>query len=201
MKRALFSLLVFLCAACFSGRVNAQAESGFGYCHLFYLTSDQADVLPFDNVCFVRDSFSVSSFRHIRVKGPIERHVDLFKGYEWAINFFLPDVKGPGKMVVKTPENMEAGYYRMPAGTCFITLSDNRSRQRSGPKTDEVDFAAVSGKLRIAEYEQPSDSQSLPSYNLHMDITVRQVDRSGGGASLTGPEIKLKGVLVMKAGQ
>lgn len=174
---------------------NAQLDSNFAYCNLFYLTSDHPEELPFDNLCFLNDNYDIVNPRKVRVIGPIREQTDLFHDYDFALTFYFPEVGPDAKLMAEKPADLLSTEQTPAPGKCFFTVSDNRLRRKYGPGSDEVDFVTVSGKVKITEFRPKSGDMPHPEFNAQMDVYLQRVDRSGPKPVLVGPLVRIKGVL------
>jgi hypothetical protein len=165
------------------------------HCSLFYLQSFNPQILPFDDACFVRDRYQMHDYHHIRVFGPIEESHDLFRKYGWSMNFYLGEVSGDGKLDLVQPKNWLAPGEDLKQGQFFFFLSDDRQAQEFGRASDKVDFVPVSGKVKVTDFQPQTAVTEYPYFSVYLDVMVQQVDRTGGGARLVGPEVRLKAVL------
>lgn len=168
------------------------------HCSLFYVKSFSPDILPFSDECFVRDRYQMHDYKHIRLFGPIEESQDLFRKYGWSMNFYLGNVKGDGPLALATPQNWLAPEEGMKEGQLFFYLSDDRSAFEFGRSSDHVDYVPVSGKIKVTDFQPKTGEMEYPYFNVQLDMMMRRLDRTGGGARLMGPEVRMKAILLVQ---
>lgn len=179
---------------------SLQADS-LSHCSLFYVQSFNPQILPFEDVCFVRDRYQMHDYKHIRVFGPIDGSKDLFRNYGWSINFFLGEVNGNGTMELVQPKNWLAPGDDLKQEQIFFYLSDDRKAKAFGRDSDKVDYVPVSGKIKVANFQPQTAATEYPYFDVQLDVMMQQVDRTGGGMRLIGPEVRFKAVLLVQEGE
>jgi hypothetical protein len=177
----------------------AQTDSAGNYCNVYYIESDAPEVLPFADDCFVVDEYTILNPRRMRTLGPIEGSISLFDRYDWAMNFYLPDVKEDDRLHAVTPRDFMDKSLEVKSGEFFLTLSDNRNATRFDPIADKVDFIAVGGHARVTAFRPKEGKMKYPEYDLQIDARVQKVDRTGDYPRLSGDPIRLRMVLVVEA--
>jgi hypothetical protein len=195
MNFSRFLLIPSLFLLLSSGSLHAQLDSNYAYCNLFYLTCDHPEILPFDNLCFLNDDWTIQNNKKVRVIGPISQQSDIFHDYEYSLTFVFPEVGPDMRLVIEKPADLLAPNQLAAPGKCYFTVSDNRTRKKFGPGSDEVDYVTVTGKVKITEYRPMTGDMLFPEYNAQLDVYLQKVDRSGAMPVLTGPMIRIKGVL------
>lgn len=186
------------CLLLLTGRTYAQPDSTIAHCSLFYVESDNQALLPFDNVCFIIHEYHIRDYRQIRVKGPINDQIDLFRDYPFAATFFLPEINSEQRLSIKLPRDWESPIQDMEPGTMFMTLSDKRDSEEYGKGPDRVDWVAVSGEIKITEFTPQGEGMRHPEFNVQMNIMLQQVDRSGPEPVVQGEKVRFKAVLTVK---
>ena len=195
-SKTLFLALVFVIFALPLAQAQAPGGSEAALCNFFYVTSDNQELLPFDDDCFIQENISLDNLQMVREKGPISTQVDLFRDYPWSFRIYLPEIDHDQRIFVSVPTALLARDQKMQPGEFFMTISDNRERRKYGKNADEVDFVAVSGKARVTEYLEPVGDQKHGEFNVQIDINVKQVERTpSGSARIVGEPIRFKGVL------
>lgn len=182
------------------GSCFGQKDSLGHYCNVFYLTSDNHDVLPFDNDCFIVDRYTLHNPHHFRTVGPIVDHIDLFKHFPWVISFHLPEINSEGDRVsLQIPDDYLAKGVEMPEGKFFLTITDNRDGSRYEPVSENIDFVAISGNGRVTGFRPMDEGDThYHEYDLQIDVRVRKLDRSGTEPKLTGEPIRVRFVVVVE---
>jgi hypothetical protein len=202
IRTVLLLLAVFLLYC--PGNVHAQnpapvaADSTGAYCNVFYVTSDNAAILPFAEQCFIADQYSIKDPTNFRAIGPVDGAISLFDRFDWLLHFYLPIPKENDRLQVAMPADLYSKALKMNSGTMFITLADNRSSSRFDPPLDNVDFAAVSGSAKVLEFVPQGEGMPYPNYKLQMDVRFRQVDRTGASPKFIGDPIRVKMVVVIE---
>lgn len=192
--------LVWLFFFVFPMFVFSQTEDTLGaYCNVFYITSFDQELLPFDDNCFVTDEYSISNPKDFRAIGPIIGSISLFKRYDWLMHFYLPIPEENQRLQAFVPENILEKNLEMEPGKFFITISDNRNSSRLDPVMDNVDFALVGGNAKVLEFEPVQGSMPYAEYKLQMDLRFRKVDYSSGKGVFVGSPFRLKMVVVIEA--
>ncbi len=206
-KLFLFSLLALSCCQLSMGQVittpgedslNSNKPGG-AYCNVFYVTSFDTEVLPFDDVCFVVDEYSMGNAKYFRCIGPIRGTIDLFRSYPWSLQFHLPYVAEGERLAVTTPEDIGAKTLEMAPGEFFVTVSDNRDPERARQGYEQIDYATVKGKATITEYHPMEGTMQFPEYTAQMDLWMSPVTYREGKAAFDGPPIRVKLVLRVEA--
>ena len=169
------------------------------YCNVFYVRTDAIEILPFADDCFVVEEYRISDPHRFRTFGPVGSTVDLFGKFDWAINFFLPNVKERDRLRVVTPRDFQSKDLKVNDGEFFLTLTDNRDATRFDPISDKVDFIAVGGSARVTDYKPQEGDMPYPEYDLQIDVRVQKVDRTGDYPRLEGLPIRLRMSLVVEA--
>lgn len=177
----------------------AQSESEGTYCNVHYIESDAPALLPFSDECFVVDEYTIQNPKRMRTLGPIGGGMDLFDRFDWAMNFYLPDVGDGDRLHAVTPRDFLAKDLKVKEGEFFITLSDNREATRFDAVSDNVDFIAVGGHARVTAFRAKEGKMKYPEYDLQIDARMQKVDRSGDYPRLSGDPIRLRMVLVVEA--
>jgi hypothetical protein len=196
------SVCILLLILGFGGLLHAQRDSTKGtYCNVFYVTSDNEALLPFNDRCFVSDEYAIKDPTNIRAIGPIEGSLSLFERYQWLIHFYLPIARPSDRLSIEMPKDFYAKTLKMAQSKFFVTISDNRSSSRFDPVLDNVDFAAVSGSAKVLEFEDAKPGEPFASYKLQMDMRFRQVDRTGDSPKLVGDPIRVKMMVVIEPKQ
>ena len=168
---------------------------GGAYCNVFYVTSFNTDVLPFDDVCFVVDEYSMGNAKSFRCIGPIKGTIDLFRSYPWSIRFHMPYVTEGERLVVKAPADLNTSELDMAPGEFFISLSESEGGELGRNTNLKMDFAASKGKATITEYKPMQGEMKFPEYTAQIDLYFRKVDHSSGTPTMTGAPIRVKMVL------
>lgn len=204
----LYQLTIVFAFSCFlSLTAHGQVAGGeeavheadtLSHCSLFYVKSFSPEILPFADDCFVRDRYMMHDYKHIRLFGPIEESRDLFRKYGWSMNFYLGNVKGDGPLTLFSPQNWLVPEEGMKDGQLFFYLSDDRSAFEFGRSADHVDYVPVSGKIKVTDFQPKTGAMEYPYFNVQLDMMMRRLDRTGGGARLTGPEVRLKAILLVQ---
>lgn len=194
--KILFLACVIFLFGSIQGLAQGAVAPGTALCNFFYVTSDNQEVLPFDDDCFIQENITLESLNMVREKGPISTQVDLFREYPWSFRIHLPEIDHDQRIFVSVPTALAAREHQMELGEFFLTISDNRERRQYGKNTDEVDFVAVSGKARITEYIAPAEEGAHAEFNVQIDVNVKKVERTpSGSARIAGDPVRLKGVL------
>ena len=174
-------------------------KPGGAYCNVFYVTSYNAEVIPFDDVCFVVDEYSMGNAQNFRCIGPIKGTIDLFRTYPWSIQFHMPFVSEGERLSVITPMLLDAKEQDMAPGKFFLTLSDNRDPDRARRAPNRIDFAATKGKASITEYHPMKGDMKFPEYTAQIDVWMDKVEYINGEATLAGSPTRVKMVLRVEA--
>lgn len=177
----------------------AQTEADGSYCNVHYIESDAPELLPFNDECFVVDEYSIQNPKKMRTLGPISGGIDLFDRFDWAMNFYLPEVGESDRLHAVTPRDFLSKDLEVKKGEFFLTLSDNRNATRFDAVSDNVDFIAVGGHARVTAYKAKEGEMKYPEYDLQIDARMQKVDRSGDYPRLSGDPIRLRMVLVVEA--
>ncbi len=172
---------------------------GGAYCNVFYVTSYETEALPFKDVCFVVDEYSMGNAKYFRCIGPIEGTIDLFRSYPWSIQFNLPYVAEGERLAVKMPEQLDLGSVEMSPGDFFLTVSDNRDPERARQAKKRFDFASVSGKATITDYHPMEGDMKFPEYTAQIDVWLKHVVYEGDKPMVEGNPVRLKMVLKVEA--
>lgn len=198
------ALLLILSILLFGG-FQAMAQNGDekdangSYCNVFYVKSGNPEILPFEDVCFVVDRYTLDNPRHFRALGPINGHIDLFRQHDWVMDFYLPEVREAERVTVATPKDFLAKNLEMKAGQIFLTIGDNRGTGKYDPVTDRVDFVSVGGRATVISFKAQGEGMEYAEYEMQMDLRMQKVDRSGDYPKLTGDQIRLRMVLIVEA--
>jgi hypothetical protein len=187
--------ITLIMAALLPGKLAGQADSSYAFCNLFYLSTDHHGLLPVDSICFLNDNYKIINYRRMRVIGPIKDQKDFFKDYDFSFTFHMPEITGETRLVIQGSQDLLNPEQNVSPGKFFFTISDNRERRAYGPGADEVDFASVSGKVKITEFRPKDENTNHPQFNAQFDAYMQKVDRSGPLPQLVGPMIRLQGVL------
>lgn len=207
LRNAFLFLLTFTFSQLSIGQVGtdpgedslASNKPGGAYCNVFYVTSFDTEVLPFDDVCFVVDEYSMGSAKYFRCIGPIKGTIDLFRSYPWSIQFNMPYVAEGEELTIKVPEDISSSSIDMSPKDFFVTISDNRDPDRAKLGKGKFDFAAVKGKARITEYHPMEGSMKFPEYTAQMDLWMSPVSNEGGKPEIKGEPVRVKMVLRVEA--
>ena len=191
-------LPVFLICLFWQGAM-AQSEGDGSYCNVHYIQSDAPELLPFNDECFVVDEYTIQNPRRMRTLGPIGGGIDLFDRFDWAMNFYLPDVGDGDRLHAVTPRDFLSKDLLVEKGEFFLTLSDNREATRFDAISDNVDFIAVGGHARVTAFKPKEGEMKYPEYDLQIDARMQKVDRSGDYPRLSGAPIRLRMVLIVEA--
>ena len=178
---------------------TAANRPGGTYCNVFYVTSYDTEVLPFNDVCFVVDEYSMGSAKTFRCIGPIKGTIDLFRSYPWSIRFHMPYVAEGDRLEVMIPEDLNNPNLDMAPGKFFVTLAEVHSKEEQANALTAVDFAAVKGKATVTEYTPMQGEMSFPEYTAQIDMYFQQVDHSGEKPVMVGPQVRVKMVLRVEA--
>jgi hypothetical protein len=199
MNRSLRTLLPAILLLLVCQLTMAQSEGDGSYCNVHYIQSDDPELLPFSDECFVVDEYCIQNPKKMRTLGPIGGGIDLFDRFDWAMNFYLPDVEESDRLHAVTPRDFLSKDQEFKKGEFFLTLSDNRNATRFDAISDNVDFIAVGGHARVTAFRAQEAGMKYPEYDLQIDVRMQKVDRSGDYPRLSGDPIRLRMVLVVEA--
>jgi hypothetical protein len=181
------------------GRVWGQKTDSLGaYCNVFYIESRDLNVLPFQDLCFIVDQYTIHDPTNFRAVGPIKGLLNLFDRYDWVMHFYSSIPKENQRMLVAMPTNIYATDIKMKPGQFFVTVSDNRNASRIDPVVESMDFVSVSGSAKVLEYKPQTGAMRYPEYNLQIDLRFRKVERESGLPKLVGEPVRVTMLAVVK---
>lgn len=190
VRHSLILLVLFLSGVQLS--VYAQDNSG-DFCSLFYLKSNNQEVLPFDNDCFTHVTYLITDHTHLEYVGPIRDQRDLFKASPWGITLDLPTVTGNTELEIVSPQDPLFQDKGAPDGKAYLYLSEFKHELTANDYDGVPDFRAISGSMKISNYD-PDPEEGRRAFVAYVSCFVRAVENG----QLTGPRYNLRFSLVVR---